>query len=160
VKTKRNLIAALNRILGIELVSINQYFLHARILKNWGLRVLGKASYGASIEAMKEADRLIERVLFLEGLPNLQDLGKLAIGETVAEILAADLAQEQSLRTALIEVIALCETESDFISRELFASILEESEERIDFWETQIDLLVRLGDEKYAQTAVGEIKES
>lgn len=157
MKGKRNLNAALNKVLGQELIAINQYFLHARIFKNWGLRALGKETYEASIATMKEADKLIERILFLEGLPNLQDLGKLHVGQTAPEILQADLTQETALRALLVEAIALCETEADFVSRELLNKILEESEERVDYWETQLELVAKLGAENYLQTAVGEL---
>jgi len=157
MKGKRNLNAALNKVLGAELVAINQYFLHARIFKNWGMRALGKWTYQASIATMKEADVLVERILFLEGLPNLQDLGKLHIGQTVPEILQADLAQETVLHGLLLETISQCESEADFVSRDTLGKILEESEERIDYWETQLELLGKMGTENYLQSAVGEL---
>jgi bacterioferritin len=153
MKGNRSINSELNRVLGLELIAINQYFLHARILKNWGLSELAERRYAASIEAMREADRLIERVLFLEGLPNLQDLGKLTIGQTAPEILASDLTLETALRTATRDAVSLCEKESDYVSRELLGRIQKTSEERIDFLEVQHDLIASMGLQNYLQAA-------
>jgi bacterioferritin len=158
MKGNRAINSDLNKVLGLTLIAINQYFLHARILKNWGLLALGEEEFEASIDVMKEADKLIERILFLEGLPNLQDLGKLNIGQTVPELLASDLTLEMSLRNQILEAVAHCEKESDFVSREILAAILEASEERVDFYETQKDLVDQLGLQNYLQSAMDEIE--
>ncbi|MCL4111217.1 UNVERIFIED_CONTAM: hypothetical protein GTU68_043130 [Idotea baltica] len=148
-------IASLNQILGNELIGINQFFLHARMFKNWGLEQLNDKSYKESIHAMKYADDLIERVLFLEGLPNLQDLGKLMIGENVEEMLKADLTLNQkTVIPELREAIELCENTQDYISRELLDKILHEKEEYLDWLETQQDLIARIGLENYQQSAM------
>jgi bacterioferritin len=144
-------IAHLNSALKNELTAINQYFLHARMLRHWGVTKLGKHEYEESIDEMKHADRLVERVLFLGGLPNLQDLGKLLIGEDVTEILECDLKLEQQAMPELRDAIAYCETVRDYISRELFEDILESEEEHVDFLETQFDLIKRIGIENYIQ---------
>lgn len=159
MRFSRQVNTQLNRALSGRLIAINQYFLHARMLKNWGFRALGKREYDASIQAMKSADELIERILFLEGLPNLQDLGKLQIGENVPELLDSDLTLETSCRTLLLEATAFCEKESDFVSRDLLTELLEESEQRIDFLETQMELIGKMGLENYLQSAVGELKD-
>jgi bacterioferritin len=154
-----DIIRLLNAVLTNELTSVNQYFLHARMFENWGFRRLGKLIYEESIGEMKHADRLIKRVLFLEGLPNLQDLHKLAIGETAPEALAADLALEMRGRATLVPGIAQCEAAQDFVSREVLVHILEDTEEHIDFLETQLDLLRTLGEANYLQSAAGELED-
>jgi bacterioferritin len=144
-------IAHLNSALKNELTAINQYFLHARMLRHWGVAKLGKHEYEESIDEMKHADRLIERILFLGGLPNLQDMGKLLIGEDVKELLECDLKLERAAMPDLRDAIAYCETVRDYISRELFEDILESEEEHVDFIETQFELIARIGIENYIQ---------
>ncbi len=142
----------LNRVLMNELTAINQYFLHARMLQDWGLEKLGRKEYEESIDEMKHADRLIQRILFLDGLPNLQDLGKLLIGENVREILECDLRLENRAHPDLVDAIAHCESVRDYVSRELFRHILDDEEEHIDYLETQTELLERVGLENYQQS--------
>ena len=154
----RAIIQRLNEVLTNELTAVNQYFLHARMLQNWGFARLGKIVYDESIGEMKHADKLIKRILFLDGLPNLQDLNKLAIGETVAEILTADLSLEVNGRVTLVAGVAQCEAAQDFVSRETLVDILSDTEEHIDFLETQLSLLKSLGEQNYLQSALGELE--
>ncbi|MBK1644169.1 bacterioferritin [Thiocapsa imhoffii] len=144
----------LNAVLKESLTAINQYFLHARMVGSWGYKGLEQPIYRASIHAMKEADRIVERVLFLEGLPNLQNLGKLLIGEDVPEILRHDLATEQRYREAILAAIAHCESQGDFVSRQHLESVQESSEERIDWLETQLSLLESVGLQNYLESAI------
>jgi bacterioferritin len=152
------IIQLLNAVLTNELTSVNQYFLHARMYDNWGLRRLGKITYDESIGEMKHADKLIKRILFLDGLPNLQDLHKLKIGETVVEGLTADLALETAGRATLVPGVAQCEVAQDYVSREILEEILRDTEDHIDFLETQLSLVRSLGEQNYLQSALGELE--
>lgn len=156
MKGDAKVIEHLNRALYNELTAINQYFLHARMLKNWGLKELAEHEYKESIDEMKHADKLTERILFLDGLPNFQALGKLKIGEGPREILECDLALEYEAVPPLKDAIAHCEQVGDYVSRQLFADILESEEEHIDWIETQLALVDRLGEALYLQGKVEE----
>ncbi|MDK4595744.1 bacterioferritin [Kingella kingae] len=152
----RQVIRQLNKNLGLLLVTINQYFLHARILKNWGFEELGEHFYKSSIVEMKQADAIIERVLLLEGLPNLQELGKLLIGETPEEIIRCDLAKEQEKHAALIEAIQTCEEQQDYVSRQLLEKQKDVNEEHIDWLETQLEQIEEIGLQNYLQLGAQE----
>ncbi len=152
MKGDAKVIEFLNKALYNELTAINQYFLHAKMLKNWGLKELAKHEYEESIDEMKHADKLSERILFLDGLPNFQMLGKLRIGENPRELLQCDLALEYEALPLLREAIAYCETVSDYVSRQLFADILESEEEHIDWIETQLSVIDRIGEPNYLLT--------
>ena len=152
MKGDPKVIELLNKALKLELTAINQYFLHARMFKNWGFTRLGEIEYHESIDEMKHADKLIERILFLEGLPNLQDLDKIRIGENVEEALRADLDVEMRAHPFYRDAITHCEQARDYITRELFEDILEGEEEHIDFLETQLDLIKSVGLQNYLQS--------
>ena len=151
MKGKDNVVSLLNEVLFNELTAINQYFLHSRMLKNWGVVKLAEVEHKASIDEMRHADDLVERILFLEGLPNMQDLGKLFIGEDVQEILECDLRLEQEALPKQQEGITVCEKEADFVSRQLLVEILDSEEEHVDWLETQLELIKRTGIENYVQ---------
>jgi bacterioferritin len=151
MKGDKKVIEFLNGVLRNELTAINQYFLHYRVYSHWGVSKLAKHEYHESIDEMKHADKLAERILFLDGLPNFQDLGRLRIGETVEEILKADLALEMDALPLLRDAIAYCESVRDFVSRDLFQDILESEEEHVDHLETQFELIERMGIQNYIQ---------
>ncbi len=151
MKGNSKVITSLNQVLQNEIVAINQYLLHSRMLKNWGIERLANHEHKESLDEMHHADHLVERILFLEGLPNLQDLGKLFIGEDVREILECDLKLENQAVPVLRDGISCCEQEGDYVSRRLLESILDSEEEHIDFLEAQFDLIQRMGLENYIQ---------
>ena len=156
MKGDAQVIRYLNQALYNELTAINQYFLHAKMLKNWGFKELAEHEYKESIDEMKHADKLSERILFLDGLPNFQALGKLRIGETPREILECDLALEQEALPPLREAIAYCESVADYVSRQLFVDILDSEEEHIDWLETQLSVIDRIGEPNYLLTKLDD----
>jgi len=155
MKGDPKVIEFLNRVLRNELTAINQYFLHSRMFKDWGLAALGDYEFKESVDEMKHADALVERILFLEGLPNMQDIGKIRIGEHTQEMLECDLALEMDAIPDLREAIQYCEANRDFVSRDLFDRILDSEEEHVDWLETQLDLIGRVGIENYQQSKMG-----
>ncbi len=152
MKGDAKVIEFLNQALKLELAAVNQYFLHARMFRDWGFGKIAKVEYEESIDEMKHADQLIERILFLEGLPNVQDLAKIYIGETLKECLECDLKIEKRAHPFYVEAIAYCEQAQDFVSRKLFTDILDSEEEHIDFLETQLGVIEKIGEERYMQS--------
>ena len=155
MKGDAQVIEHLNRVLRNELTAINQYFLHSRMFKDWGLKALADYEFHESVDEMKHADQLIERMLFLEGLPNVQDVGKVRIGEDTREMLECDLALEMDAIPDLREAIQYCESCRDFVSRDLLDAILDSEEEHVDWLETQLDLIERVGLRNYQQSQMG-----
>jgi len=156
MKPEKNIISQLNRVLTAELTSINQFFLHARIFKNWGLEALNEKAYKKSIKDMKQSDKLIERILLLEGLPNLQQLGRLKIGEHTLEMLECDLSVQMDHNALLTEVIQVCEDAGDYVSRDLLVEILDYEQEYIDWLEAQLELISNIGIENYQQEMMND----
>ena len=154
MKGNKKIIDALNKVLCNELTAINQYFLHARMLQDWGFDMLGKLEYDASIDEMKHADDVIKRILFLEGIPNVQKIGQVKIGENVEEVLKSDIALEYAAVPDLKDCITAAEQEKDFVSRDLFLSILKSEEEHVDWLETQLSLLQKVGMENFLQSQI------
>lgn len=159
MKGDSKVIEFLNRALKMELTVINQFYLHAKMYKNWGLTKLGDIEYHESLEEMKHADKIIDRILLLEGVPNLQDLGKLMIGQDVPEMLASDLKQEHLARSLYVEGIAHCEKCQDYVTRDLFSGILNGEEDHIDYLETQLELIDKIGLKNYLQSAAYDMSE-
>ena len=155
MKGDKKVIEHLNKVLGNELIAINQYFLHSRMYKDWGLSKLGDHEHEESVDEMKHADKLVERILFLEGLPNMQDLGKLRIGEHTKEMLECDLALEMDAIPDLRAGIAYCEQHKDYVTRDLFDRILQSEEEHVDWLETQLALVESVGIKNYLQAKMG-----
>jgi len=159
MKGDQKVIEYLNKALRLELTTVNQYFLHARMYKNWGFARLAKIEYDESIDEMKHADQLIERILYLEGLPNVQDLDKVYIGETVKECVQCDLDAETRAHPMYVEAIEYFESVRDFVSREILVGILKSEEDHIDFLETQLELIEKIGEARYMQTQIKEDSE-
>ncbi|MFG6447022.1 bacterioferritin [Roseateles sp. BYS180W] len=157
MKGDAKVLAYLNAQLKMELTAINQYFLHYRMLDNWGLDKMAKHEYEESIDEMKHADKLVERILMLEGLPNLQDLGKLMIGENAVETMQCDLKLEVAAQAHLKEAIAHCESVRDYVSRDLLEDLLDETEDHIDHLETQLELVGKVGEQNYLQSQMGSV---